>query len=249
MNDTPIESLATVLRGRQIDLVRPMGHGQDLAQVGAAVLTGEFPVPLPGPSDPVAPRGGEATIETFVSDHQGGTAAAMGDDVDVAAWWQATVDDLVDRVLAALRPHGVQLDGPIYVTTSATPIDQVIAEPHLDDDQFEPEAGVGLVAIAASHDGPRLARGALAAPRAMANGPLGLDQSDLDQWFEPDEEAPGASHRVQGTGADRVVLFPRFGQLHAGPPLAANSAAGASGGGGGGVRNLLVLRADTVPSP
>jgi len=253
MSETPIESLAAVLRGRQADLVRPMGKGLDLAQVGAAVLSGEFSVPHSGPSDPVVPRGGEATIETFVGDRGGGLAAAMGGDDDVAAWWQDTVDRLVGRVLEALGPLGVQLGGPIYVTTSATPIDQVIAEAHLDDDQFDPEAGVGVVAIAASHDGPRLARGALACPRAMANGPLGLDQSDLDRWFETDEGAGGMSHRVQGTGSDRVVLFPRFGQLHAGPPLAANAADRGDGDGDGGdagdgVRSLLVLRADTIPA-
>ncbi len=244
MNDTPIESLATVLRGRQADLVRPTGRGHDLAQVGAAVLDGAFPVPIPGPADPVAPRGGEATIETFVDSQQGGRAAAMGDDRAIADWWQPTVDDLVERVLGTLGPLGVELGSPIYVTVSATPIEQVIAEPHLDDDQFQPEAGVGLVAIAASHDGPRLARGALPSQRAMAGGPLGLDRSVLDRWFESDDEAAGPAHRVQGTGADRVVMFARFGQLHAGPALAANSADDA----GTGVRNLLVLRADTIPT-
>ncbi len=245
---TGLESVAAVLRGRQADLVRTNGNGLDVAQIGAAVLGSAFPMPIPASGDPVAPADGEATIETFVVDGSG-SAEAMGSNGAIGAWWRSSVEALAGRVVEALAAHGVEIDGPIYVTASATSLDQVIAEPHLDDDQFEPEAGVGLVAIAASHDGPRLARGALAAPRAMANGPLGLDQSDLDQWFEPDEEAPGASHRVQGTGADRVVLFPRFGQLHAGPPLAANSAAGASEGGSGGVRNLLVLRADTVPSP
>lgn len=235
-----LESLAAVLRGRQGDLVRPASRGRYVAQVGASVLSERFPVPVPVPADPVTPRGGEATIETFVADGWGGAAEAMGGSGAVAAWWQPTVDRLVARVLDALGPLGVELVGPLYVTVSATPLDQVIGQPHLDDDQLLPDGGVGLVAIAASHDGPRVARGALACPRAMANGPLGLEQSALDRWFDPATAGP---ERVQHTGADRIVLFPRFGQLHAGPALASDPGAAAKTG----IRNLLVLRAGTVP--
>ncbi len=241
MDDVALEHLASVLRGRQRDLVGPGESGREVAQVGASVLADGFAVPIPGPDDPVAPRGGEATIETFVVDQPDGRATAMGADAAVGAWWQDAVEELVGRVVNALEPFGVELAGPIYVTTSATPVDQVIGQPHLDDDQLDPEAGVGLVAIAASHDGPRVARGTLACPRANASGPLGLDQSALDHWFDP---TSATADRVQHTAADQIVLFPRFGQLHAGPALAAEP----GGGSGAGIRNLLVLRADTVPS-
>ncbi len=238
------EHFAATLRLSKQDLLTATGTGDTIAQTGAAYLPDPFPVPL---MSELAIGVTEPIIETFVVDPDSGSCTPTGDDRVRIEAWLPIATTMVQQVTGALSANRVAIDGPAYLTASLTPVDQVTTVPHFDDDQYFDGHGVGVVAIAASHDGPRLARGALAAPRAMANGPLGLDQSDLDQWFEPDEEAPGASHRVQGTGADRVVLFPRFGQLHAGPPLAANSAAGASDGGG--VRNLLVLRADTVPSP
>lgn len=244
----PLESLAAVLRGCQGDLVRATGRGADgrgvdVAQVGAAVLPEPFPVALPRVDDPVAPRSGEAMIETFVVDGTG-SVTAMGDAPAVAAWWRPAVESLTSRVVDALTPLGVELTGLISVTASATEVDQVIGTPHLDDDQFHPETGTGVVAIAASHDGPRLARGAMACPGAVAGAPLGLDQQAVETWFDG---GTGTIRSIQTTGADRVVVFPRFGQLHAGPGLASRRASGDRAFEDCPVRNLLVLRADTAP--
>ncbi|MEL6982421.1 MAG: hypothetical protein AAFO29_08355, partial [Actinomycetota bacterium] len=170
----------------------------------------------------------------------------LGDDPAVADWWLPSIDALVGRVVEALQPFGVELTGTIFVTASATEVDQVTTSPHLDDDQFHPDTGIGVVAIAASHGGPRLARGALRCRSATAGAPLGLDQDLVDTWFDRTGGAgPGErTGSVQTAGADQVVLFPRFGQLHAGPGLAERPAnAGAP------VRNLLVLRAETAPQP
>lgn len=242
-----VDDLAPVLRGIQADLLascpgeRPGSSGQvgadpiGVRQTGAAILPEPFPVPVPNRRDPVAPRNGEPVIETFMID---GSAApvATGGDRTVADWWQPTVDALVDRVRAAMASAGVALTGPISITASATDLDQVVAEPHLDDDQYHPEAGVGLVAIAASHRGPRVAGGMLGCRLARPGAPLGLDPSSLLTWFDGDEAA-----EIQLTPPDRVVLFPRFGQLHAGPvDLEHDRSAGE-------IRNLLVLRADTAP--
>ena len=238
-----LASLGPTLRGRRCDLVRSGDAGLDLVQVGGAVLDEAFAVPVPGPADPVVPRGGEPTIETFVVERSG-RATATGPDEAVGRWWRPAVEALAARVEAAMTAVGVELDGPRYVTASATPIDRVIDEPHLDDDQYRPEAGVGLVAIAASHRGPRLARGALACRTAVAGAPLGLDPATLTTWFA--EEDGGRRHRVQATDGDRIVLFPRFGQLHAGP---APASLVDDEGSGHESRSLLVLRADTVPGP
>ncbi|MEL6986184.1 MAG: hypothetical protein AAFO29_27395, partial [Actinomycetota bacterium] len=87
----PLEALAAVLRGRQADLIRPTGQGVDAAQVGAAVLPEPFPVPVPKTGDPVMPRGGEAVIETFMTDGTG-PATPLGDDPAVADWWLPSID-------------------------------------------------------------------------------------------------------------------------------------------------------------
>ena len=156
----------------------------------------------------------------------------------MARWWRPTVEALARRVVGVLAPLGVQLGEPMYVTASATPVDRVAAEPHLDDDQYHPDAGVGLVAIAASHRGPRLARGVLGCSRATEGGPLGLDPAELVDWFAGD--GGSVTRRVQRTPAHRIVLLPRFGQLHAGPTTADGRMAS------GRIRHLLVLRAETV---
>lgn len=234
MNEPTIEALAAVLGAAQSNLIRSRADTLEITQVGAAVLPDPFPVAVPDPGDPVVPTDGESVIETFV-----GTGVRSlqptGGDRAVADWWQPAVDALVAEVTSALVPFGMAPGGLISVTASTTPLDQVITEPHLDDDQYAPEAGVGLVAIAASHDGPRLARGVLTVRRAVSGAPLGLDPEALVSWF-----AKGDLDRVQDTPADRVVLFPRFGQLHAGPVRATD------GSTGHGVRSLLVLRCDTV---
>lgn len=246
MTGPAIEDLASVLRGTEADLVGAGTDGPAIEQIGGAVLAEPLPVPVPGPQDPVAPRGGEATIETFVVDGTG-PAQCMGSDEAVADWWRPTVEILVDRVRTGLAPLEVELAGPIYVTASATTLGQVIDEPHLDDDQYHPDAGVGLVAIAASHRGPRLARGVLGCQRVMPGAPLALDPDALTSWFDngsgDSDEGDGddvGGRRVQETPADRVVLFPRFGQLHAGPVITSDAGSDQA------IRNLLVLRADTV---
>ena len=162
----------------------------------------------------------------------------MGADPELARWWQPTVEELIDRVALAVEVWGVVLEPPVYVSVSTTPIDRVVDEPHFDDDRFDPDHGVGLAAIVASHLGPRVAMGELTCAPPVAGLPIALadgavpDPDDSTSWW-------------QGP-ADQVVLITRFGQLHRGPRLA--NLVGVADGPGTDSRSLLVLRAGTVPA-
>lgn len=233
--------LAEVLRGTKAELVGRF-DGERLAQPGGMALPGPFPVPVPDADAPVQPRG-DLVLETFMVGADG-VATPTGDDPAMAAWWQPQVDRLVGVVRQAADASGIELAWPAWVSASCTPLDEVIHTPHLDDDQLVPTEGVGLVAIAASHAGPRLAAEPIrcAPPRA----PAPIEVGDESLGSDP-----------QCFAADRVVVFARFGQLHSGPtpddlaPGLSDGAAsglGAGAAGAGPLRNLLVLRVGTVPS-
>ncbi len=241
-----MSGLVDALRGTKADLVARSGRPDRLTQPGGCCLAEPFPVPLADPGSPAHPRTDEAVHETFVVDWPIGgpadgtpAAVAMGSDRALVEWWQPTVDALVERVIAEAGRWGIELDSPFYVSVSTTPLGQVIDEPHLDDDRFEPRAGVGLVAIAATHLGPRLAMGEL--PISPPTPGLPVERFDGDGGGGDDPvtwwQAP----------ADRVVVLARFGQLHSGP-APGDLPAPPPDPDRIQARTLLVLRAGTVPT-
>lgn len=231
-----LNALAQVLRADQATFLAQSGRPDLIDQPGGAYLPGAFPVPVPHPDDPAGGRsGGEPVVETFVVT-AGGLATPTGSDAHVGAWWQPTVDALVARILAGMAEVGVELEFPGYLTASATPLDQVATSPHFDDDQPRPTEGVGLVIIAASHGGPRLLVEPMASPPVHPPVPLVPDPGAVARFDQPDARG------ILGTEADRIVVFPRFGQLHSGPRLDPDATSV------GEVRNLLVFRAGTIPS-
>jgi hypothetical protein len=227
-----LEAIAGVLRGPRSALVAGDGPADRLAQPGGACLPGSFPVPMPGPDDPVFPVDGEPVIEMFIVGRDG-MVEATGPDPSLARWWRADVEALIDRVRSAAAAVGVELVEPISITASATPADRVVGDPHLDDDRFEPDEGVGLVAVAASHLGPRLEVGELACRALRAGLPVELEPGEVERF--------AGAGSLQQAPPDRIVVFARFGQLHAGPVPTSEASAREA-------RNLLVLRAGTRPA-
>lgn len=227
-----LEAIADVLRGTQGDLRVDGDAPGRLTQPGGACLPVPFAVRVPGPDDPVFPADGQPVIELFIVGRDG-AVEATGSDPSVGGWWQAEVEALVTEVRTTTAAAGIELVEPISVTASATPADRVVGDPHLDDDRFEPDDGVGLVAIAASHRGPRLVTGELAC-RALRPGlPVEPEPGERDRF--------GAAGDLQQAPPDRIVVFARFGQLHAGPRPDRSASSQEA-------RSLLVLRAGTRPA-
>lgn len=223
-----LDRLGLALRSTKADLVDRF-DGDRLDQPGGAVLAEPFPVRVPRPDDPVWPVERDPVLETFVVGPDG-AAMATGGDSAVASWWQPQVDALVARVVQVAAAGRIRLEWPAFVTTSTTPVEVVASMPHVDDDQIVAGEGVGLVAIVASHAGPRLATAPIRCQLPRPPAPLEVLDDDL-----------GSAPR--SFPADRVVLLARFGQLHSGPTASEIDHEI------GPVRNLLVLRVGTVPSP
>ncbi len=239
-----VEALAPVLRLTKGQFLAASGRPDALAQPGAAVLPAPFVVPLASAGDPVEPREGEACLETFVVQSGDGAVGGLGIeptgvDVAVAAWWRPTVEALVERVRASMSEVGVELRFPHYVTVSTTPIGAVAASPHLDDDQTDVGSGVGIVALAGSHLGPRVVRGVIGCRGLAPPAPIEPAPDALDAFAGGSGPMAASAAVIEQFPADRVAIFSRFGQLHAGPALPEEAS---------GIRSLLVLRADTVPA-
>ncbi len=153
--------------------------------------------------------GDEAIIETFLVD-AAGQIKPLGD----SPWferWRPRAEALAESVLAACGGEAIEFNFPGYLTCSITPRGLLEANPHLDDEIFEPGRGIGLIAISAEHAGPRVADEALpltGPPRAGA--PISASEAAIEAFRDP---AVG----VQGQ-SDSITVFGSFGQLHAGPP-------------------------------
>jgi hypothetical protein len=249
------DELRAALRGTQADLWLPDTPQPTLRQTGGLVLPELFDLPLCVPGDPVDPGWqAEPQIETFTvsrpegiaDDRTGPQRCEAMTEGRGAVWWQASVERFVAAVQVALDLFGVVLAGPATVTASITPIDEVNAEPHLDDSMYRPADGVGVVAIAATGAGPRALVGALPRPDRHSLAELGLE---VDHGFasasDPTTESPQTPDDgpvIEHYPANRITLFTRFGQVHAGPSPAALSGHDAYP-----LRSLLVYRAGTVP--
>lgn len=212
---------------RKSDLVTTDDTRTTLEQTGAAYLGAEHEIPWPT-SLPVD----DIMIEMFIADETG-SISPTGDDQATNDAWLPAVDVFAKQVLEAASALSVRLDGDVYVTASITPVGEVTTDPHFDDDLYSPDEGVGLVAIAGQIGGPRVACtplhiGALRAPSQIPVTP------DTANSFRD------KSLGQQTAGPDRIVVFPQFAQLHAGPAI--TDAEGHL------ARHLLVLRAKTIPS-
>lgn len=217
---------AAALRLAKKDVLGDDG-GTALAQFGGGYLDADISLPEPPPGLSREPH-----IDMFVCGADG-SCQPTGSNPELIEAWTPAVTAFADAVYRATEAAGVTLAPQAYVTASFTPGTDVIGQAHFDDDQFLPEAGIGIVAIVGSDLGPRVAVGSVPVTDARPGLPMTVDQSVFDQFgTEPTT--------YQQAEAGRVVLFPQFGQLHAGPPLASTSPEA--------TRRLMVLRAETVPA-
>jgi hypothetical protein len=168
----------------------------------------------------------EPIIESFLVSAEG-ELTPLSDAPQLAAW-QPRAHAMATAVLDACAAQSIQLDFPAYLTCSITPVGQLEGNPHFDDDQFVPGAGLGLVAINGEHIGPRVATGSLALTGPARPGPMPIADATVEDFRNTD--VPAAS-------SDEIAILAQFGQLHAGP--AARDVQGATH------RQLLVLRAGT----
>lgn len=221
------EEFARYLRMTKRDLF-DSGASGELTQTGMASLDEPINVPpVVLDSSSVGP-----SIDMFVIDGTTGSCTPTGTNEELNDAWLPTVEAMAAAVLRTAGEHRVKLAGDVYVTTSTTPLDLVSEDPHFDDDQFQPDDGVGLAAIVADQAGPRIACSPITHEPVRAPHPL---------IVTPEHESDFHNGNIvrQSGAAHRVYVFPQFGQLHAGPGnIQTESHA---------VRHLLVLRAATHP--
>jgi len=172
----------------------------------------------------------EAKIETFLVDSEG-ICTPTGTNRPLIELFLPAATEMAGRVLTALGELGVTITSPAYLTASATPQSTVTTTPHFDDDQYLANDGVGVVAIAASGAGPLIAAAPIPCLAPPDGLPIALDDRAVADFVS-------GSLVVNRAAANRIVVFPQFGQLHSGPDPAGLSAP----------RNLLVLRAGTLPT-
>lgn len=196
-------------------------------QFGAVYLDESISLPNP----PADLQVNEPLIDMFVCGADG-SCQATGSDETLIAYWTPVVKTMATAVYAALAEREVAVAPVAYVTASLTPGDEVVGQAHFDDDQYIPDAGVGVVAIVGSHTGPRIATGAVTVQHPRAGLPLPVDQAVFDEFGEE-------TSSYQQSDSGRIVLFSQFGQLHAGPALSETPDVT--------YRQLLVFRAETMP--
>ncbi|MEM7274600.1 MAG: hypothetical protein AAF547_16050 [Actinomycetota bacterium] len=226
------EAMADALRWSKADLVA--AGGDALPQLGARDLGSFAGIDiLADADDGLVTLAADATaegavIETFVATD--GSCTPMGAPTALVEAWRPLAAALAERVRAAAEAAGIRIADTGYVTASLTPSDQILGDPHLDDDQFQPSAGLGLVALTSTSGGTRVAAEPIDCPTPRPGLPLTVPDRVIADF------AAGsiACHQAE---AGRIVLFPQFGQLHAGPRLV---------DGPPGLRSLLVYRVETI---
>lgn len=225
-----------LLRLPKSALIESDMHGSGVRQVGAAYLEHQ-----PWQGWPVGLETDEPVYEMFVLDETAGvTCVGFGAEVDA---WTPMVHCVADTLFSQLGAAGLSVEGTIALTGSVTPVSEVSHNPHFDDNQFGADDNVGFVVIIGSHGGPRVTTGLLplttapVAPTEIAvAGALG-DAEEVDDWA-PLAAATGTLG-VHDCPADRMVVFPQFGQLHSGPLLSGQVSTGAC-------RQLFVARGRAV---
>lgn len=173
----------------------------------------------------------EPLIETFVVDADGGCSGTGSDDALIEAWRPAA-EQVASVIFEASAALSIPLTGSGYLTATVTPDDQVTSLAHFDDDLFAPADGAGFVAIVGTLAGPRVATAPVPQPEPSPGAQLVLPEAEIDRF----DSGALASHAGE---PERIVAFPQFGQLHAGPRITEAH--------GERMRYLLVFRAATTP--
>ncbi len=201
--------------------------GEDrLPQSGAIVIDSDFTFP----AGPIFGMIDEPIIDTFMIDTETRAIEPLGDDVDRNQHWLEPVSRLSALVLDWLAHRDVSVAEQAYATVSLTPANAVNDEAHFDDGLYDPNAGVGAVAVVGTGAGPRVATTPLHYDR-LRPGTLVEVTKEQQQAF-----CDGSIGRTD-IPARQVALFPQFAQLHSGPgPVPTEQ-----------VRQLMVYRVATVP--
>ena len=197
------EGYAAILRARKTEFVSVTEGETNLLQHGAAqILTAGWPG-WPGGLSTIEP-----VIEMFVA---GPThVVATSDNNPFVGAWAPLAAWMNNTVRAALEDVGVLLAGDTYITASLTPTNTLEGVAHIDDDQFSPNDSVSMVAILGDLAGPRMATKPIRHTSLRPMAPLSFTPETLEAF---------ASNMVDhcASGPDQLVVFPQFGQLHAGP--------------------------------
>lgn len=215
-------AFASVIQSTKADFVTELESSALIAQHGAATIEADdwpgWPADLAS-TDPV--------IETYVAGRDDVTATSDND--PFVAAWRPLAEWVNTAVRSALDGVGAELEGDAFVTASLTATELLEGAAHMDDDTFVPTESVGVVAIIGELAGPRVATAAVkrAPLRPMSQVTFTTEQLD-------DFAADRADHCR--CDANQLVVFPQFGQLHAGP--AAHHVAHLAA-----TRQLLVFRA------
>lgn len=223
------EAFARNFTKAKADFVSGDGDRSVVHQTGAAYLPDTGPLPWPTGLDPH-----DSTIEMFIASPDGSVSPA-GDDEAANAAWLPVIEAFTARVTAAAHDSGIRFSGDAYVTASVTAVTEVVGVPHFDDDMFNDSEGVGLVAIAGRIGGPRVACTPIECASLRSPTQVLVDDAMADRFSAGDIDQHTAV-------ADRIVVFPQFAQLHAGPPLAVDPGTDSEPS-----RQLLVFRVGTIP--
>lgn len=220
------QSVGEFFRLSKHEALELAGRGR-IAQTGGEVIADSFALP----QITAATYGSLPSIETFVLSADR-TVTAMGSNEALIAAWMPAVERLAETVLRWTADIGVEFAGDTYITASITPADEVNGEAHFDDDQFDPTAGAGFVAIVGDLGGPRVAAAPLPHDEIKATCPVVAD--DAMKAAFADGTIPSNAY-----GPNELVALPQFAQLHAGPGPCGSADE---------VRHLLVFRGATTPT-
>ncbi len=197
-------------------------------QSGGLVLNHDFELP-----DVVAATGVSLpSIETFLLSASDRSIMTLGMNDKVNAAWMPAITSMAEAVSTWLAEHNITLAADAFITASITPAHEVNGEAHFDDDQFGAGNGVGVFAIVGDLAGPKALTSPLPYPDVTAPHPLTVDD-ELKAAFAAD------AFDSVAFGANELVMFPQFGQLHSGPGPCGDETQ---------YRHLLVFRGETKPS-
>lgn len=216
-------ALADVLPLSKSDLVTATETGTSLLrQVEPVVLDAEVALPV------AAHRVTSVEIETFLVTPDG-AVAPTGEDERLVELFRGAAEAMAAAVFDALGDQ--RPEAATYLTASLTPPELIVTQGHFDDGQYLPDEGVGMFSILGSGAGPRLATGVVECGTAPRPGTLFEVTDEQDHALRsgelPHHDAPGG----------QIVVLPMFGQLHSGPPRAADELTEP--------RSLMVLRTPT----
>jgi len=194
---------ARVLRSAKAEYVTTEDQVSSIEQFGAARIRGEG-----WPGWPINLGSDEPVFETYVVGNAEVTATS--DNQPFVDAWSPLVAWLNHTVRGELARYDLRIDGDAYVTASLSAAAVLEGIAHMDDDSFVPADSVQVVAIIGQHVGPRVATGRLDVPAVRPMGQVVVDDQIIDAFAADQIDHCQAA-------ADEIVVFPQFGQLHAGP--------------------------------